>query len=349
MATTISSADCTILSPAILLFMKCVKATVLDEIILADTPRHREVRKGGDLLERTLNSDESFRTKVQQHIGGLVASIRGIVLKCMVKNSIVWQRVWPAFDEFRQGILIEHWDAISDHLGVEFDSILIQATSEKLLMGIAKAAVNHDAPSTDTIKSRRNYTFTEQCAIMYCGGYVVKKLLDKFCRCRGDKEATFVEALKSMCSTDFDDGDYGDFNEGLKKWMNDVNRGGLKVLSEFALDFFNLIEEIVYNGIEHQVKEKLEVQSRAMYEDIRSNSDVQFLWTIICVDLRTEAESDELLECVVELWIRIRGHSIAAVITERFKRESATQTKGIKAIRKNLQSQFASKFMVYHV
>ena len=212
MATTMSSVDCTIISPAILLFMKCLKATVLDEIILMDTPRHREVRKGGDLLERTLHSNKSFRTKVQQHIVGLVEGIRGIVLlKCMVKNSIVWQCVWPAFDEFRQGMLIEHWDAISDHLCVEFDTILIQTTSEKLPMEIAKASVYHDAPSADThTKSTRNYTFNEQCAIMYCGGYVVKNLLDKFSRCHGDKEAAFVEALKSTCSTDFDD--YGEIS-----------------------------------------------------------------------------------------------------------------------------------------
>ena len=117
----------------------------------------------------------------------------------MVKNSIVWQWLWPAFNKFQQGMLIEHWDAISDHLCVEFDTVLIRTMLEKLLMEIAKASVNHDAPSADT---HTKSTFNEQCAIMYCGGYVVKKLLDKFCRCHANKEATFVEALKSMCSTD---------------------------------------------------------------------------------------------------------------------------------------------------
>ena len=48
-------------------------------------------------------------------------------------------------------------------------------------------------------------------------------------------------------------------------------------------------------------------------------------------------ESDELLLAVTSLWIKIRGHSTAAALLEKYKNATATNTKAAKGIRKSLK------------
>ena len=64
------------------------------------------------------------------------------------------------------------------------------------------------------------------------------------------------------------------------------------------------------------LKQRLDVESssqtkRELVQAIKSDEDVLFAWSMVTLDL-SEDESCLLLTDVIELWITIRGHSIAS-------------------------------------
>ena len=72
-------------------------------------------------------------------------------------------------------------------------------------------------------------------------------------------------------------------------------------------------------------------------EKILQNIDIQFMWSMLAVDINTEDQSDELLSSVVSLWIKIRAHSQASAVMEEYKKSTSINTKGAKGIRKQLK------------
>ena len=70
---------------------------------------------------------------------------------------------------------------------------------------------------------------------------------------------------------------------------------------------------------------------------------------MLCVDLRTESESNKLLQCIASLWIKIRGHSTAAALVEKYKAATATSTKGAKINQKSLKVLMIGKNFHVHV
>ena len=43
------------------------------------------------------------------------------------------------------------------------------------------------------------------------------------------------------------------------------------------------------------------------------DEDILFYWSIVCVDLSEEAESLELLNDILELWLTVRGYSVTGM------------------------------------
>ena len=68
-----------------------------------------------------------------------------------------------------------------------------------------------------------------------------------------------------------------------------------------------------------------------------TNEHVQFLWATISLDISCEQNSQTLLKEIVELWVTMRGHSMASMVVEAYKRQKAKSTKGAKGIRKQLK------------
>ena len=65
--------------------------------------------------------------------------------------------------------------------------------------------------------------------------------------------------------------------------------------------------------------------------------DIQFSWLLLCLDLDDEQLSNELLRHVVELWMTIRGFSMANAWMEYFKQMKETTTKKKQGLRKGLK------------
>ena len=59
---------------------------------------------------------------------------------------------------------------------------------------------------------------------------------------------------------------------------------------------------------------------------------------MVSVDLTDELSSTELLQHIVEMWVKIRGFSMTSAWLEEYKCASQKKTKAKKGLRKQLQS-----------
>ena len=119
------------------------------------------------------------------------------------------------------------------------------------------------------------------------------------------------------------------------RWMDAVNRGGLKILTEESMDLFRLVELCTYEII-RQSHSTDSVCPNSTIKEVLGNADIQFCWCMLSLDLN-EDDSNTLLAEIVRLWITIRGHSHAEALVEKYKWSTSTQIKKSKGIRKTLK------------
>ena len=62
---------------------------------------------------------------------------------------------------------------------------------------------------------------------------------------------------------------------------------------------------------------------------IAGNSDVQFFWTLLSVDIETEAHATKFLKQIISIWLTICGNSIAGTWLDNYLRNKAAKTKGL--------------------
>ena len=136
-------------------------------------------------------------------------------------------------------------------------------------------------------------------------------------------------------------GEEESFLEYTNEWVSRVNRGGLFEVNDTTFALFREIELCVRDQLtsvlassttQPDQKDKL---IKAAQEDI----DVQFYWSLLSIDLDTSTLSDELLEDIIELWLSIRGFSIAGQWVEVYKHKKSKTTKKTKSLRKTLKRQ----------
>ena len=77
--------------------------------------------------------------------------------------------------------------------------------------------------------------------------------------------------------------------------------------------------------------------SQAIVEFVTSDSDVQFHWSIVSIDIEEEKHSSEVLKDIVQLWLSIRGFSISRAWMEGYKTTVCVTTKKKKSLSKGLK------------
>ena len=88
--------------------------------------------------------------------------------------------------------------------------------------------------------------------------------------------------------------------------------------------------------------EESSLRKEFIVDAVVSNGDVLFHWYILAVDIRNEKDGLELLRHITELWLTIRGFSIAKTWMDKYKREACAQTTQ-KSLRKELKLDSAKK------
>ena len=79
------------------------------------------------------------------------------------------------------------------------------------------------------------------------------------------------------------------------------------------------------------------LKEKQLIEEICSHGNVQWYWNVLSNDQESDEEEKWLLSQIIELWLTIRGHSIAGAWLEYHKQYSKTNTMKSVGLRKGLK------------
>ncbi len=164
-------------------------------------------------------------------------------------------------------------------------------------------------------------------------------LIRRFSKQQGDKAALFVECLSHMAIA----GPESSFLEYTREWMKIVNRGGLFEVNDGAYHLFVSIELALCDKLKEHLQKCATAMSdlsdgkSSLIESVATDSDVQFHWSMQSVDIPCEDDCKELLSNIIELWLTIRGFSLAKTWLEQYKQEARTTSKKAAGLRRGLK------------
>ena len=227
------------------LFFDALHKVKSKPIFTISTPRHKKVILDLEEIVRNLDKDS-----VINKISYIVREIEEIV-KSVKPGKHIMSRIWPRFHSHRQGNMVQSWDQLADVIGVELDCIVVQDVSMEILVSMISKPLNVSASGKPAVA--RVFSTLEEQAVMYAGGFVVKMLqwLDTIER---EVASQYYETLYGMLEGGkWDSERTENFEAFVHSWIADIDRGGLQILNETALDFIHtyLVE---YSSIIHAYK-----------------------------------------------------------------------------------------------
>ena len=163
------------------------------------------------------------------------------------------------------------------------------------------------------------------------------------------KYSDFTDCLMNMSTNLCDDPVDGSFYDYTKRWTEKVNRGGLFETTDQAFVLFRAIEINLQSVLQTCLqKSAIAIDDDVDYKQqivthVVSNEEVLFHWSISSVYIMDECASAELLKKIVELWLTIRGFSMAKQWMEQYKHNSHISTVKAKGLRQTLKLSKSSK------
>ena len=146
----------------------------------------------------------------------------------------------------------------------------------------------------------------EQKVIRYVAGYILVSLRKKLEQSSHHQREEFILCLWRICE---DETDCEDFFTYARHWLDQVNRGGLFIVSDLSYLLFEQLELNVrklYN-LSALDTSLLLCSHDEVREAVVESGDVQFCWSQLSSDL--DDDGSQLLRMIVDLWITIRGFS----------------------------------------
>ena len=113
------------------------------------------------------------------------------------------------------------------------------------------------------------------------------------------------------------------------EWLNAINRGGLFCINNVTFDFFVALEYEVRSHI-HAGQELGVVRS-----ELQQSEDVLFHWSLIAATWDDEVAA-KLMTMIVELWVTVRGFSLASAWIEQYKGATKKTLQKAKPLRKQI-------------
>ena len=119
-------------------------------------------------------------------------------------------------------------------------------------------------------------------------------------------------------------------------WTHLIDRGGLWHIKETTYQLFSAIEDAIRNILKLLVHpsalSKLEVMQRV------TSDDVLFYWLIVSADFEIDDHEVHtiLLEKIVELYVTVRGFSLASGWFEQYKQRIKQSTEQIESLCREL-------------
>lgn len=224
--------------------------------------------------------------------------------------------LWKQFYGLRSSNeFCKKWEEYLDHLDLSNEPLFYQHLTLALFEQILSDTFKDDPCPSET--SSTEFTYEEENAIRYMGGYVIRKLKEK------DLDVGFLEDSDKYLESQSSD------------WINAIDCGGLVHITDSCFQLFLAIETITRQEMKATAA-VMDDSFRSHLENmITSDSDVLFCWTLITGE---ESLNENILHEVIQLWVTIRGFSFAKSIVEKYRLATKKRTAKSKGLRTKLFS-----------
>ena len=230
-------------------------------------------------------------------------------------------------------------------LGLKAHDVFWQLFMEKEFMLKIVKELQMTSSLSDADTSPRQLTVVEENAVRYTAGFVIRKLLKKYCKKKTQKEVECSRFLNEMASKAVHTGESTSSRDQhqSKTWISLADRGGLYHVSDAVFDFFVVIEMKTNNELSSIFQQKGRGIEKVQKEQISwlcDDEEVQFVWSSISpLTIEEERVRQELLHEICFLWVTTRGHSKAQQLKDELKKSKAQSTKGRRSLRKEMMLQ----------
>ena len=259
-------------------------------------------------------------------------------------NSTKRERLWRAFHKQSVEQLPSKWKKLYTSLNIEgmaeqlFDQTVNVVIYEQLMKEHFVLCTGRPSRNIGNRDQEVQLSKDEMNALRYASGYIVMKILKKYEKEHvrkklGIKAEQFEMCLGNMAVA----GDETDYTECTSEWFRRVDRGGLFPVNDETLTFFAAIEKVTRQHLPYQYTTETQKNVKeSVIKKISEDCDVQFYWTLISQDIDDEEHAIELLIDIADMWITIRGFSLASTWLEEYKHSKKTKVSKSKGLRKEL-------------
>ena len=257
-------------------------------------------------------------------------------LKAVIKSSsrksfkYNYDKLWKKFFLLRSTPdFSERWRSFLEGTGVSGKPVLFQHLTDLMFR---KCLDDHfkilqlDEESETDVELRE----TEKGVVRYIAGYICRQLRHKLERESHEFKEEMILCLMELVK---DNEECGIDEE----WTDLLDRGGLVHVKETTYRFFHAVECVVKENLRRLTKpsapSKVEVIQRTTDDD-----DVQFYWVIVTADFEIDNREvhKTLLWKIVELYVTVRGFSLANGWVEKYKQRTKQATQKTKSLRRDL-------------
>ena len=313
-------------------FVTVLRKLCTDDFSSEKLPRHCSIRRQAEKLLQSPNVLQLLHASLHKELSALL-----MALPTKSSYSPFQISLWPQYHQFRLQQLPLIWKT---HCG-DIDAILVQKATLDYTVSLLKEMYRKDNDITtsryqEKMERKGNIDTIEENAIRYIAGYVIKRLQKKYNKKNSVSICQTLDTMAANTDVDQDAHQEEDFLEYTTTWLRVVDRGGLFEVSQEVYDFFLELEVSIYPMLKKSLSpggvalSKKEVMFIVLHDE-----DVLFLWSMLSVDLNEE-EGNVVLRDLIELWVTLRGYSIASRLLEEYKEATRGATKGKAPLRKQL-------------
>lgn len=302
-----------------------------------DSVEHfRKIKEEVRQFVQVISQDDDHLSQFDAFASNLMKLLEKCFFSCISKDVecrskyVQREKVWSAFHQLRLGGLNKLWhDLFCQHGFPKLSPIVYQQVNQRVYSDLIDS---HLSTQINNTVETPVLTSDEENILRYVAGYVPFKLLNQYEKNLSSESADgIIECLSAMAVN----GEESDLLQYTTKWIDLVNRGGLFEINDTTYVFFR--------EVEIKVRKKLFMAFNRTTVDrdlkdsiistIASDDNVQFYWTILSVDIETEALAIKVLKQIIGTWLTVRGFSIAGTWLEQYlqiRKQGSSKKKGLR-------------------
>ena len=175
-------------------------------------------------------------------------------------------------------------------------------------------------------------TNNEKGVLCYVAGYICRHLQKRL-----ERDGHEFKEEMILCLSDLVKGDVTNQLGTDEEWTDLLDRGGLWHVKENTYQFFRAVEDVVRGILPKLVLPNAPLKPE-MIKEVTSDNDVQFYWLIATADFEVDDYQihDILLLKIVELYVTVRGFSLANGWLEKYKQLTKKFMQRTKSLRREI-------------